>query len=309
MGALSRVLRSSEFRASHQLSAFLSFSVGRTLEGRGNTLKAYTIATEVLGRRDDFDPTSDPIVRVEATRLRRALERFYGGEGTGESIRIVLPRGGYAVAFELQDAPNASVVRPETTETSAGRNASAGFAARLRRSRFDERTPILWAPVGAMVFGLSFWISSATDPLGPRQRPTGSETALLALPEVSTNVPGAVSTIVDAETAVLEGLAEDLRDALVGIDGLKIRLRPPAGTRAPSEGFVLSLRRVAGETPRIVARLVCADDGVILWTAAFPGSTDDDTIVRSIAAAMTERQVARHRGECAAALPTALRTL
>src|SRR3954447_23247822 len=76
--ALSRVLGSEEFRASPNLTAFLNFIVERTLEGREDTIKAYTVATQVLGRPESFDPQVDPIVRVEATRLRRSLERYYG---------------------------------------------------------------------------------------------------------------------------------------------------------------------------------------------------------------------------------------
>ena len=69
-GRSGRVLGSEEFRASPNLTAFLRFIVERTLEGREDTIKAYTVATEVLGRPESFDPQVDPIVRVEATRLQ-----------------------------------------------------------------------------------------------------------------------------------------------------------------------------------------------------------------------------------------------
>src|SRR5204863_8353202 len=59
-------------------------------------LKGYTIGGEVLRRATSFDPQLDPIVRVEATRLRRAIERYYAGPGVDDTIMISLPRGGYA---------------------------------------------------------------------------------------------------------------------------------------------------------------------------------------------------------------------
>ena len=70
--ALMQILASDEFRSSPRLTAFLTFCVGRSVEGKADTLKAYTIATQVFMRPDHFDPQADPIVRVEATRLRRA---------------------------------------------------------------------------------------------------------------------------------------------------------------------------------------------------------------------------------------------
>lgn len=66
-------------------------------------LKAYTVATEVLGRNADFDPQTDPIVRVEATRLRRALDRYYLAEGRDDPVRITMPRGGYSIVIHGRD--------------------------------------------------------------------------------------------------------------------------------------------------------------------------------------------------------------
>ena len=90
---LGRVLASEAFRAAPQLSAFLSFIVARTLEGRRSELKGYTIAVEALGRPAEFDPQSDPIVRVEAGRLRRALTQYYADEGRDDPLRITSPVG------------------------------------------------------------------------------------------------------------------------------------------------------------------------------------------------------------------------
>ncbi|QIB34403.1 tetratricopeptide repeat protein [Ancylobacter pratisalsi] len=97
--ALANVLESEELSSSPQLSNILRFVVEATLEGRRDAIKGYTIAVEALGRDASFDPQADPIVRVEATRLRRALERYYAGAGTGDEIEIVVPRGSYVPLF------------------------------------------------------------------------------------------------------------------------------------------------------------------------------------------------------------------
>ena len=77
--ALERMAASEAFRGSPQLIAFLRYVVEATLRGQADRIKGYTIATEALGRTVDFDPQADPIVRVEATRLRRALNRYRAG--------------------------------------------------------------------------------------------------------------------------------------------------------------------------------------------------------------------------------------
>jgi tetratricopeptide (TPR) repeat protein len=101
---LERVLASNAFRASPQLGAFLRYVVGESLGGRGAGLKGYTIGVEALGRDPRFNPQIDPIVRVEATRLRRALERYYADDGSGDPVVITLQRGSYAPMFSWRTA-------------------------------------------------------------------------------------------------------------------------------------------------------------------------------------------------------------
>jgi tetratricopeptide (TPR) repeat protein len=90
-----RILATPEFGASPQLAAFLTYIVQRKLAGDAETIKAYTIATEALGRPPDFDPQTDPIVRVQARRLRQALLIYYANPQADDTIRISLPVGGY----------------------------------------------------------------------------------------------------------------------------------------------------------------------------------------------------------------------
>ena len=95
LGQLERILSSADFDASPRSRAFLSFVVEETLHGRQEELTQSVIATRVFGRRADFDPTVDPIVRIQAGRLRRSLERYYLLSGAPDPVRIELPRGSY----------------------------------------------------------------------------------------------------------------------------------------------------------------------------------------------------------------------
>lgn len=100
--ALDRICGTSKFKACPRLTSFLRFVVEAALEGRRSQLKGYTIGVEALGRRASFDPQIDPIVRVEATRLRRALAKHYAGEGAGDPLVIDIPRGHYVPTFRLR---------------------------------------------------------------------------------------------------------------------------------------------------------------------------------------------------------------
>lgn len=97
--ALDRVIASPPFRTTPQLVSFLRFVVETALAGQEKSIKSYTIGVEALGRSESFDPQSDPIVRVEARRLRRALDAYYSGPGAEDPVAIQLPRGSYVPQF------------------------------------------------------------------------------------------------------------------------------------------------------------------------------------------------------------------
>jgi hypothetical protein len=111
---LKRILRSAPFRDSPQLMRFLTFVVEASLANKADSLKAYTIAVGALGRGSDFDPQTDPIVRVEAGRLRDALMRYYAKEGRADRLVIDLPRGTYVPNFRRPSIapPPAATSRP-----------------------------------------------------------------------------------------------------------------------------------------------------------------------------------------------------
>ncbi len=101
--AVDRMVTSDVFIRSPQLGAFVRFVVEAVLHGKADRIKAYTIGVEVLRRDIKFDPQLDPIVRVEATRLRRAIERYYAGPGATDRVIIDLPRGSYVPIFRYRE--------------------------------------------------------------------------------------------------------------------------------------------------------------------------------------------------------------
>jgi TolB-like protein/tetratricopeptide (TPR) repeat protein len=96
---LARILSSPHFAAAEGARKLLSYLVMHTLAGETDQIKEYTLAVEVFGRDESFDPKINPSVRVEAGRLRRRLEHYYLTQGTRDPVLIELPRGGYTPRF------------------------------------------------------------------------------------------------------------------------------------------------------------------------------------------------------------------
>jgi adenylate cyclase len=101
--ALQRVLGSREIVSSDRKKRFLKFIVQEALAGHADRIKAYTIAVDVFDRAPSFDPVSDPVVRIEAGRLRRCLEHYYLTEGYEDRLLIMIPKGGYVPQFTLRE--------------------------------------------------------------------------------------------------------------------------------------------------------------------------------------------------------------
>lgn len=103
LSQLEKIIGSPDFDASERNKGFLRYVVEETLAGRGDRIKAYNIATTVFGRDEKFDPVLDSIVRIEAGRLRRSLERYYLTLGVNDPVEISIPKGTYVPVFSSKD--------------------------------------------------------------------------------------------------------------------------------------------------------------------------------------------------------------
>jgi len=108
-GQLERILSSKEFRSSAYLRRFLRHAVELTLEGEAVRLKESILGVELFGRPATFDPRVDPIVRVQAVKLRSRLQRYYAAEGSADPILIDFPKGGYVPVFRRREAETSPV--------------------------------------------------------------------------------------------------------------------------------------------------------------------------------------------------------
>ena len=97
-GTVERICASPGFRRSARLQRFLRF-LASTQAALGCSPKEYEIAREVYDKPEDFNPQTDPIVRVEASRLRLRLAEYYAGPGRGDEMVLELPKGNYSLIY------------------------------------------------------------------------------------------------------------------------------------------------------------------------------------------------------------------
>ena len=114
LAQVERILASREFTRSQRLCRFLRFAAQRSLAGESDQLKEQLIGVEVFDRKTDYDPRIDPIVRVEARRLRSKLKTYYAAEGRDDDLIVGLPKGSYALMVETCAAPAKPVAIPAT---------------------------------------------------------------------------------------------------------------------------------------------------------------------------------------------------
>ena len=242
---LGRLLASPQFARSERLATFLRYIVERAAEGRLEELKETIIGMEVFGRAPGYDPKVDPIVRVQAARLREKLRDYYSVDRHGELL-IEVPKGSYSPRWRaLEEKP-------------------AG------RGRF--RWLIAASAAASCVLGLAGWLSwrAISSPL-ESTRPLS--VAVLPFVNLSPDVSNEYFS---------DGLTEEIINALTKVEGLRVPARASAfsfkgkggdireiGSKLQVEMVLEGTVRKEGEKVRITAALSKVADGYHVWSASF----------------------------------------
>jgi adenylate cyclase len=269
--ALERILASRCFEQAARSSSFLRFVVEQTLAGQGERLKGYTVAVEVFGRPPDFDAQADPLVRVEAGRLRRRLIEYYADEGRDDPVRIELPRGSYAVVSTYHDPKPEAATAAVLLGPMPDERPAEDFTSRDRRRWRRIRTMVVLVAIagGAAII---LWQRGEVARL-EHGGSTGAATGLDDRPPIVVE-PFEVLGGTDGVGALAGALKEEVFLVLDGPTAITV----PAelgGAATTATGYVLSgsVREMEGQV-RITARVVRAEAGTQLWSAAYDEPLD-----------------------------------
>ncbi|WP_446720570.1 hypothetical protein [Mesorhizobium sp. L-2-11] len=251
---LARILNSADFDATGRERRFLSHVVEETLAGRGDRIKAYSIAVEVFGRDMSFDPQTDPIVRIEAGHLRRGLERYYLTAGHDDPILITIPKGGYVPTFSLRSQP--LLADPPTPVVSA-------VVAQLPVRRSPSRLllpSVLVAVLAAGASVLAWWWTSVR--VGAPETPR-------VLVESFDDLNGT-----HAAAAIASGLRQEVVSQLSKFKDIVVVESAAKGedpSISPARFVLAGSVNLSTDAFRLRVRLLNRADNSVLWAESYDG--------------------------------------
>ena len=178
---LYKVLSSDAFQGSVASRKLLEYLGERTLEGETDGLKEYTIGVEALGRSEGYDPQVDPSVRVQVSRLRKRLARYYQDEGANDAVRMDLPKGQFAVRFlTSEQEPPAPETRGKGLNPPPAADSSTGW----RRLSFA---------LAAAVVALGGYLTLGSGPVASTPSELTPEMRQFWRPYIESNLPSTLS--------------------------------------------------------------------------------------------------------------------
>jgi hypothetical protein len=139
-----KIASSASFQRSPRLRELLLYICERAIQNRPEELREQSIGRGVFGRKPDYNPAEDNIVRVEMRQLRKRLEEYFVTEGKDEPYVVVIPKGAYLPVLEPREPVPVAVVP------------------RLAPVTARSRSRLRWA-VGAAILvlaGLCIWLAN-----------------------------------------------------------------------------------------------------------------------------------------------------
>lgn len=270
-----RILASQRFAAAGRLRNFLRFVVEMALEGRSAEVKEYLIAIEVYGRKPDYDPKVDSIVRVEAGRLRSRLREYYDTEGNADPIRVDLPKGSYVPLFRSAELPVSPPATPSEETNAAGSSAGGPIpdpdASEQKAKLLPGSNPIapppgrsrwLWAATGTVVIAAVLFLT-----LRSRQPARSSALSIMV-------VPFANLTLDPKHDVLAKGLTKDIESALTQSGALRVLGgASPKDSRADLalEGSV----RIDQDRFHVVVQMLHLKEGGYVWSQTYESQSAD----------------------------------
>jgi adenylate cyclase len=269
---LERIIQSDEFPSTGRSAAFLRYVVEEVLAAREARIKGYSIAIEVFKRPASFTQ-DDPVVRIEAGRLRKALERYYLVAGQSDPIKIDIPKGGYVPTFAwnrlTRHEPGTAFPTSVTLPIQA-----------VDRSRIPQRlTTAVLVAVGLLA--LTWWytpVATFSSNAGP-ERPSLIVAPFENLGEGSTaNVYAGgitqelLTALVRFKDVKIVGRATN-RSTSAAVDQLEINKRGGA------DYLLTGAVRSSMQRLRVTAQLTSTSNGEVVWSQTYDNDLRDADLI------------------------------
>lgn len=318
---LDRILESGPFLQSRRRQRFLEYIVTETLAGRGEHLKGYNIAQDVFDRSEAFDPNVDPIVRVEAGRLRDKLREYYEVVGLNDPVHIELPKGAYAPKIEFRQSailePAAHADEQQSkgisklTHVDSVRAEPFSISPRFSVLKIGWKQPRALALASAvlLIVAVSLWAMRGWNS-GP-SLPDRPSVAVLPFDNIGGDpkwqlfADGITEDII-ADLAQSKDLLVIARNSTEVYKGKPIDIRQigrDLGVKYVLEGSIQPM----GERIRVSAQLIETTSGSHIWSERYDRPVDDLFAVQNSVTQRIAATLAGYEGPVAEAERTLLR--
>ena len=259
---LVRILNSGPFHHAQRRQRFLEYIVNESLAGRGERLKGYNVAQAVFDRTDTFDSNVDPIVRLEAGRLRDRLREYYDGDGRDDPIRIELPKGTYTPHIEFRQA---ATLDPRPVR-----------AAPVKQLGMLAAAALLIIAVG--LWGLQHWNSRPSLPDKP-------SVAVLPFDNIGTDpkwdrLTDGITEDIITDLSRSKDLVVIARNSTEVYKGKPVDIRQigrDLNVKYVVEGSIQPM----GDQIRVTAQLIEAASGAHIWSERYDRPVDDLFVVQN----------------------------
>ncbi|WP_026283585.1 hypothetical protein [Rhizobium sp. 2MFCol3.1] len=284
---LERLLADGRFRVSDRQRDILRYLAERRFAGCTEGVKAYPIALDVLGRSSNFDASIDPIVRIEISRLRAALDGYYAAFGAELGVSVHIPKGSYVALFPQADVSASAQVAPSL------------LTHRPNSALADAAPDGAVTPVAALPSRMSRWMPAA---LCVGLLALAGMAGWKAIDRPVVTLKPAVTILMSAASPDMAGEASVARDtlltALSAFDTIVVT-RPGSPTQPARRGYEVDLKYYADSDDRSVWwQVVDTASGALLKSGLERIETEgkEPTTIRLEIAGAVARQIASSRG-------------
>jgi TolB-like protein len=276
LAALDSILASPSFVRARRAQSLLRFVTRETLEGRADALNGHAIAIAVFGKGADFDPSNDPLVRVEARRLRSKLCEYYATVGAHDRVVVELRPGSYVPTFRVA----AEATLPEAAAEPSAATAPNRWARAARATALPAAALVALLGVGG-IWQLTSKLGSGGADLEPAPE-AEPRTALRVYVQP-------FDARDDTELSPLAfGITEEITTRLGAYSDLQVFVTPTGGAAAD---FRLSgAIATEGDAIRVSTQLANAHSGEVVWSGEFaeaPGADSVWKVVDAVSSAVT----------------------
>lgn len=175
---IDRVAASEQFSRSVRLRDFLLYVGKQSLREGNPEIHEQEIGARVFGRPASYDRSSDNIVRVNATELRKRIDSWFSTSGAQESWVFEIPRGSYKPVFHRRVVEPVPLSIPAQNESPLETPLLPSVPQTAVQNRRNRLASMAWPIASVLLIGVCVWLFWQNHSIRKQVRPWEDEPAV-----------------------------------------------------------------------------------------------------------------------------------